>query len=60
MTTELMQVIIEANAIRDKFSACTARFAIIEMLSPEFLAYYQISARTSCWTRLRSYLGLCI
>ena len=60
MTTELMQVIIKANALRDKLCACTARFAIIEMLSPEFLAYNQISARTYWWTRSTIYLGLCV
>lgn len=61
MTTELMQVILEANALRDKFSACTlctAHFVIPEILSPEYLAYNQISARLACWTRSETYLGI--
>lgn len=55
-----MQVILTANALRDKFSACTAHSAIIEMLSPklpEYLAYNQISARLRCCARPTSTSG---
>lgn len=51
ITTELMQVILEANALRDKF-LCAQPVSQLSMrtvvFSPKSFAYNQISARISC------------